>query len=236
MSDLQVLAKLAKIRTPIIYDTVERFGVRSRTDGIMDTSIRTLLPDLGPMVGYACTGKVVGTLPLAEGERKLRSDEVWDYVQQSPSPSVMVVQDLDQPPGRCCAWGDVAASIFLQLGGVGAVTNGGVRDLPEVAELGFQLCAPAPVVGHAYTRWVEMNTPVTVGSLVVYPGDLIHADEHGLMTIPREINLHELCEFIDTFLASEKTIVDYCQQDGFDLKQLGQLVDEHEARILDPRQ
>ena len=113
----------------------------------------------------------------------------------------------------------------------GAVTNGGVRDLPDVEELGFQLCAPSPVVGHAHIRWVEIDTPVTVGSLVVYPGDLIHADEHGVMTIPAEIDLEKLLEFIDKFLASEKTIVDYCQQDGFDLDQLCEIVDQHETRV-----
>jgi regulator of RNase E activity RraA len=95
---------------------------------------------------------------------------VWQYVQGSPRLSVMVVQDLDQPPGRSCAWGDVATGIFLRLGSVGAVTNGGVRDIREVEQLGFHLFAPAPVVGHSYIRFIEINTPVKVGLLVVRPG------------------------------------------------------------------
>ena len=142
----------------------------------------------------------------------------------------MVVQDLDQPSARSCAWGDVAASIFLQLGCAGAVTNGGVRDLREVEELGFHLFAPAPVVGHAHIRYVEIDTPVTVGSLVVYPGDLIHGDEHGVMVIPKEIPLEKLIPFVSEFLASEKTIVDYCKQPGFDLDKLCDVVDGHHNR------
>ncbi|MCH2128236.1 MAG: RraA family protein [Pirellulaceae bacterium] len=231
MDQQHVFAELRKVRTPIIYDTVEQFNLRPRTEGLMDTSVKALLPGLGPIVGYACTAKVVGALPQAAGERCVESRDVWNYVEQARHPSVMVIQDLDQPPARSCAWGDVAASIFLRLGCVGAVTNGGVRDLPDVEELGFQLCAPSPVVGHAHIRWVEIDTPVTVGSLVVYPGDLIHADEHGVMTIPAEIDLEKLLEFIDKFLASEKTIVDYCQQDGFDLDQLCEIVDQHETRV-----
>lgn len=61
---------------------------------------------------------------------------------------------------------------MLQLEVVGAVTNGGAGDLAEAEQLGFQLFAPAAVVGHAHIRWVEINEPVQVGALVVYPGDL----------------------------------------------------------------
>lgn len=224
------LAELGKIRTPIIYDAVEKFEVRARTDGLMDTTIRAQLPSLGPMIGYAATAKLVGTLPRATGERSLEWRQVWDYMQQAPAPTVAVVQDLDQPPAKCCAWGDVSASLFLKLGAVGAVTNGGVRDLPEVETLGFQLFAPSPVVGHAHTRWVEIDTPVTVGSLVVYPGDLIHGDEHGVMVIPKEIDPDELLQFTREFLLSEKTVVDYNQGPDFNLDTFSRLLQEHEQR------
>jgi 4-hydroxy-4-methyl-2-oxoglutarate aldolase len=142
----------------------------------------------------------------------------------------MVVQDLDQPAARSCAWGDVAASIFLRLGCVGAITNGGARDLRKVEALGFHLFAPAPVVGHAHIRFVEIDTPATVGSLVVHAGDLIHGDEHGVMVVPNEIPLDKLIPFVTEFLASEKTIVDCCQQPEFDIDKLCKIVDEHNER------
>ena len=137
----------------------------------------------------------------------------------------------DEDHGHFPSWDpDVAASLMLQLEVVGAVTNGGVRDLPEVEQLGFQLFAPAAVVGHAHTRWVEINEPVQVGSLVVHPGDLIHGDEHGVMTIPQEIPLEDLLVFVHKFLASEKTIVDYCQGPDFDIDTLCQVMEEHNRR------
>ena len=230
MHDPKHLEQLQNIRTPILYDAMEKFNVRSRTEGLMDTTMRPQLPSLGVMVGYATTGKIVGAQPPAEGERIISPRELWQYVQRSPGPNVMVVQDLDQPPARSCAWGDVAASIFLQLGCAGAVTNGGVRDLREVEALGFHLFAPAPVVGHAHTRYIEIDTPVTVGSLVVHPGDLIHGDEHGVMVVPKEIPLEKLIPFVTEFLASEKTIVDYCQQPDFNIDTLCEVVDQHNKR------
>ena len=232
MNQQDVLTELGKIRTPIIYDAVEKFHIRPRTEGLMDTTIRSQLPTLGPMIGYAATGKIVGEQPPAEGERIIEGREMWNYAQRSANPTIMVVQDLDQPPARCCAWGDVAASIMLNLGVVGTVTNGGVRDLPEVEQLGFQLFAPCAVVGHGHTRWVELNTPVKVGSLLVHPGDLLHGDEHGVMTIPHEIPLDELLEFTQDFLASEKTVVDYGKSSDFDLDTLERLMEEHNQRTI----
>lgn len=118
----------------------------------------------------------------------------------------------------------------MQLGCTGAITNGGVRDIREVEELGFHLFAPAPVVGHAHIRYVEIDTPVTVGSLVVHPGDLIHGDEPGVMVVPKEISLEKLIAFVSEFLASEKTIVDYCKQPGFNIEKLCEVLDGHESR------
>lgn len=230
MTKEEALAALAGIRTPIVYDAVEKYELQPRMDGLMDTSIRSLLPGLGPMVGYATTAKIAGEYPAAEGDRCIEWKDLWRYVQQAPGPNVMVVQDLDQPPGKCCAWGDIAASIFLRLGAVGAVTNGGARDLREVEALGFQLFASSPVVGHGYMHWVEMNTPVKIGSLLVYPGDLLHGDEHGVMVIPGEIELPELVAFIAKFLASEKTVIDYCKGPDFEVDQVMELMLQHAER------
>jgi len=154
------------------------------------------------------------------GESQVVQPEVWRYVGAQRQPSVMVVQDMDQPPARGCAWGDVAASILLRLGCVGALTNGGVRDIREVEALVFQLFAASPVVGHAYIRYVEINTPVKISSLVIHPGDLLHSDEHGIVIIPKEVILEELVARCREFLASEKVLIDYCAQPGFGLDEV----------------
>jgi regulator of RNase E activity RraA len=230
----QIFDELSKVRSPIVYDAIERFNLRPRSEGFMDSSIRCILPSLGGMVGYACTAKMLAELPPTSAEHIVASKDLWKYVEQSPRPNIIVVQDLDQPAGKGCAWGDLAASIFLNLGCIGAITNGGVRDIREVEKLGFRLFAPAPVVGHSYIRFVEMNTPVKVGSIVIHPGDLIHADEHGVVTIPKEIPLEELLKVIRSFLASEKTVIDYCARPGFELDKLVQIVAAHDKKMAGP--
>lgn len=197
--------------------------------------------DLGGMaqsgihaIGYAKLRAYFGLPNNPEptsGEHIVTSTELWSYVEQSPRPNIIVVQDLDQPAGKGCAWGDLVASIFLNLGFIGTITNGGVRDIREVEKLGFHLFAPAPVVGHSYIRFVEINTHVKVGSIVIYPGDLIHADEHGVVTIPKEIPLEELLKEIERFLASKKTVIDYCTKPGFDLDEPVQIVAVHDKKM-----
>ena len=107
-------------------------------------------------------------------------------MQQTPRPSVSVIEDIDpQPVGSF--WGEVNATVHKALGCAGAITNGGVRDLHEVGLLGFGFYASRLLVSHAYVHIEDHDCPVTVGGLTVQPGDLVAADIHGVILIPREI-------------------------------------------------
>ena len=123
---------------------------------------------------------------------------------------------------------------MLKLGVVDAVTNGRVCDLCEVEQLHFEVFAPAAVVGHAHVRWVEINEPVQVGSLVAYPGNLIHGNEHCAKTTLQEIPLDALLALVHKFVASAKTIINYCQGPDFDIDTLCQVTEEHKRRTSGP--
>jgi regulator of RNase E activity RraA len=223
-TDTDLLKRLRAVRTPIVYDGIERFGIRPKNEGYTEVGgVRSILPTLGAFVGYAWTGRIVGELPPAESEQALSWRDVWANAGRARRPSIAVVQDLDDPPGRGCAWGDVSAAIFRALGCVAAVTNGSVRDVQDVEALGFGLFARGPVVGHANVRFVDVGTPVKVGGLVVHPGDLLHVDVHGVLVIPAEIDLAELLRVIDHVIAAERGVKEYCRTPGFDVVKLDDL-------------
>jgi regulator of RNase E activity RraA len=217
------LQRLRRHPTPIVYDAIERFALRSKQDGYTDPSIRCILPSLGAFVGYAWTGKIVCELPEAEGEHVVPWRDVWASVAARQRPSIAVIQDLDPAPGRGCVWGDVSTAIFQALGCVATVTNGLVRDVRGAERIGFGLFAGGPIVGHANGRFVEIGTPVKVGGLVIAPGDLLHADEHGATIIPAEIDLDDLLRVIDHIVAAEQRVIDYCGRPGFDPDELDRL-------------
>ena len=67
------------------------------------------------------------------------------------------------------------------------MTNGAVRDLPDIQPTEFQMFAGNVSVSHAYSHIFDFGGAVQVGGLTVRPGDLIHGDCHGVQTVPQEI-------------------------------------------------
>ena len=223
------LAALRKFSSPTLSNAVERFGVRPRNQGFMSPEIRCIFPDLAPLVGYAVTCTVAADQPAA-GTRQAARDAYWEYSQTIPGPRICVHQDLDQPPMVGAFFGDVNSNVHKALGFVGAITNGSVRDLSEVHALGFQFFAPGPSVSHAYVHIVDFGTPVKVGGLLVHPGDLLHADQHGVLLIPQEI-ARDVAAVAAEIEALERRLIIYCQSPDFTLAGLKPLFKEVRAKI-----
>jgi len=105
---------------------------------------------------------------------------------------------------------------------VGVVTDGSVRDLDEVRALKFQFAAAHISVSHANVHMVDFGIPVKVGGLWIKPGDLVHLDQHGVVTIPEEI-APQIPAAIAKVEADEKKIISTCQASGFSVDKLKEL-------------
>ncbi len=181
----------------------------------MSMDIRCIFPELGPMVGYVATGNIRARGRPAHGNQTA----LYEHVSEVPGPRVVVVEDLDEPPGHGSLWGEVNATIFGALGCAGCVTNGCVRDLKEARAMGFHYFARGPGVSHAYVRVETAGQPVTVGGLRVSPGDLIHADQHGVLLIPREV-AGELPAAAQRVIAAEQSLLNWVRSSEFDADEL----------------
>jgi regulator of RNase E activity RraA len=208
------LEALKRYDSPTLSNAIETFDVRPRDVGYMSMEIRCLFPDLGPMVGYAATATI-----RARGRPDHDQTALYQHVRQVPGPRVVVVQDLDDPPGHGSLWGEVNATIFGALGCLGCVTDGCVRDLKEARAMGFHFFARGPGVSHAYVRVEAAGKPVTVGGLPVSPGDLMHADQHGVLLIPREI-AGELPAAAERVIAAEQSLLRWVRSPEFDADEL----------------
>jgi 4-hydroxy-4-methyl-2-oxoglutarate aldolase len=181
------LRELQLIPTPSIANAIESFNVRPRNEGVSDGTVRPQFPELGPMVGYAATATIRSNEEPAKGHTVNRWNAI-QHVLNTPAPRILVVEDLDPEAKRLGAlWGEVQSNTFKRLGCAGTITNGAVRDLDEVRALGFQLYSSRVVPSHAYVHYVEVGGAVTVAGLTIRPGDLLHGDQHGFVTIPHEI-------------------------------------------------
>ena len=178
-----------------------------------------MFPDSPPVVGYAATARIRTSDPPMEGHNYYFRTEWWNEILRIPAPRVIVVEDLDRPPGLGAFVGEVHANILQALGSVALVTNGSVRDLPEVKATGFQLFAGNVSVSHAYAHVFDFGGTVKVGGLKVSPGDLIHADRHGAQTVPLEVAAH-VPAAASEILKRREYFIGLCRSADFSLESL----------------
>ena len=150
----------------------------------MKPAIRKVFDNGRRVVGYAVTAKISATAPPTEQQKPL-AKAYYARVKAAPKPTVTVLQDLDPEPtgsfwGKC-RFPSTGPSV------VSGVTNGGVRDLDEVKSLDFEYFSSCLLVSHAYIHLDAVDCPVEVGGLTVRPGDLLHADIHGVAIIPAAV-------------------------------------------------
>jgi regulator of RNase E activity RraA len=182
-----------------------------------------MLPELPPMVGYAATARLrSGEPPIGGGTFRDRAD-FWNRILEVPAPRVLVLEDMDEHPGRGAFVGDAHAAILRALGCVGYVTNGAVRELPAVRALDFHLFAGNVTVSHAYAHIFEIGSIVRVGGLEVRPGDLLHGDRHGVLTVPLEV-APKIPTVVQGLRLRERQVIEFCQSHRFSVEGLRDLM------------
>ena len=209
------LDALKGIDGPSICNAIEGFNFRPKNQGFMMPEIQTAFRDFPPVAGYAVTGVISANAP--EGRTVAREDW-WDLIASVPEPRFIVLHDIDNPPIGAY-WGEVQGNIHKALGAVAVATDGTVRDLDEVHELGFQFFAKHISVSHAYVHLVEIDIPVSVGGLTVATGDLMHGDKHGVTSIPFEL-ADKIPDMVQTIADYEKKTIDVCQSPSFSMEKL----------------
>ena len=224
MDDL--LTALARYDSPTLANAIETFDIQPRDVGFADSRIRCMFPELGRMVGFAATATIVARGAPGPDWAGAGNDGLYAYVRTIRAPRIVVVKDLDDPPAHGSLWGEVHATIFGALGCIGCVTDGAVRDLDEARGMGFHFFAAGPSVSHAYVRVEAVGEPVEIGGLVVAPGDLLHADQHGVLKIPLEIAA-ELPAAADRVVGTEQALLRWVRSDDFDPDRLAEMRARH---------
>ena len=209
------LAALATWDTPALSNALDSLRLRSCDTGYTDGSIARLA-GTATMAGTAVTAKM---LARTSGDDAVPVARLHQLIAAVDGPVVVVIEDLDDPPGGGAFLGEVNGCLLEALGAAGFVTNGRVRDINELRQYSYPVFARGLCVARSHMRLVDVGTPVSVAGMDVAPGDLVHGDEHGVLNIPAEA-LPAILERAQIIREDEQRIVQWSRSDEFTLEGL----------------
>ena len=170
---------LARLESGSAAAAYEAMGKR----GDVAPFVRALVPDL------LCVGPAF-TVRAAAGF----GDDITEATDTAPPGSVIVIdvgagqsQGASQGQGAC-TWGGTGSAIAQRRGIAGVVSNGHVRDIAEIRQLRFPVFAAGTVVsGWRRGQRGALQVPVSIGGQIVHPGDLVCADDDGVVIVAQDL-------------------------------------------------
>lgn len=151
--------------------------------------VRPLNPTLPNMVGEAFT---LRTIPAREDLNPMTVFEQRDHPQRKaietcPPGAVLVIDS--RKDARAASAGSILVARLMKRGAAGIVTDGGLRDSPDIARLPFPAYHQRPSAPTNLTRHqaIDIDVPIGCGDVPVFPGDVVVGDAEGVVVIPAHL-------------------------------------------------
>ena len=220
---------LLEVDTPTVCNAIEVAQGKRGFNRFTKATMFSSHPESESVVGYARTAEIEGRLQSVdppEQIQKLRMD-YYRYVAESPKPAVIVIEDKDFPNCVGAFWGEINTTVHKGFGISGAVTNGVMRDLGSLPD-NFPVVAGSISPSHGFVRVTGIDTPIKIFDMDVKPGELIHADRHGALVIPKEV-ISNLKGAIEKLIRMENLILEPARSKGFDFDSFTEAWNKFEA-------
>ncbi|MDP9928467.1 regulator of RNase E activity RraA [Variovorax paradoxus] len=181
----QTREKLTKVSTATLCTALFKRGLRNQ----FIQNVHPLNPALPNMVGEAFTLRY---MPAREDLNPItvfndRSHPQRQAVEQCPEGAVLLMDS--RKDARAASAGGILVSRLMKRGVAGVVTDGGFRDSPDIAKLGFPAYHQRPSAPTNLTlhQAIDINVPIGCGDVAVWPGDVVVGDAEGVIVIPADI-------------------------------------------------
>lgn len=188
------MKELEKYDTPTISNAIATYpgdpdclGLYEphRTNWYTDERMHCLYPDLKPRCGFAVT--CVYGIP-GMGFSRLGFVDILKAIDDSPKPVILAMkQNMPEEYRRKNAMiGGNMMMAFHQFNVVGVLGDGPARDKEEMEPLKVQAMFTGLAAGHGLMPVEAVNVPVSLCSMDIAPGEIIHMDMHGAVKFPAQ--------------------------------------------------
>jgi regulator of RNase E activity RraA len=218
LTDEQILKLYEGLRVADVSDGMDMVGLRDA--GLLDQRIEPLWKDTDNMshiiAGIAVTARYIPTMKVMKNPMSKEEFQKWEgnwygnysteaYVEHIKKGSIVVL-DV-QGDGDTGSVGSFNGLFWVSKGARGIVSNGGIRDTDEIIKQKIPVYLDFMNRGRGIrpgrNELESVNKPVTIGGVVIRPGDVIVADGDGVICVPREF-ARPVAEFAREILNKDK--------------------------------
>lgn len=188
----EIIKRLGKMDVASVSDAMDKIGVPCGLLGI-----HAVVP------GKHICGRAFTVHYVPNGVAK---ENVGDFLDDVKPGEVVVIDN----GGRlnCTVWGDIMTHVASSRGIAGTVIDGVCRDIPGIKAENYAIFTKSTymVTGKDRVTVDYVNKPVAISGVQVCPGDIILADDTGVVCIPDSV-AEKVCETAEKIENTEQEII-----------------------------
>lgn len=169
----------SKITVPMLSDSCDKAGLRNQ---VLELRLAPLVPGTRTS-GRARTVKFV---PDTNIDPAKPYDDAIDFIDGT-LPGELIVIATDQA-NASAFWGELFSAAAKGRGATGVITDGNLRDSDKIVAVNFPAFSRSrrPIDFRGRMKVDSQQVSVLVGGVTIRPGDLVAADDDGVVVIPKE--------------------------------------------------